>query len=67
MGFKRKHCNSRKCRKMNSYFLEKALLIVLSIIVGFLLLKSIGKILIFLLMVGAPILVVVITIKKYKR
>ncbi|WP_461614029.1 hypothetical protein [Clostridium sp. Marseille-QA1073] len=60
-------CNHKKCRKRDSDFLEKAFLIVLSVIVGLILLKSIAKILIFLLIIAMPILIVVVTVKKYKR
>lgn len=64
----RGRCWSRKkCCKRDSDFLEKAFLIVLAVIVGLLLLKSIGKILIFLLMIAAPVGVIIITVKKYKR
>ncbi|HCQ91236.1 MULTISPECIES: hypothetical protein [unclassified Clostridium] len=60
-------CNRKKRCKRDSDFLEKAFLIVLSVIVGLILLKSIAKILIFLLIIAMPILIVVVTVKKYKR
>jgi hypothetical protein len=64
----RGRCWSRKkCCKLESDVIEKGFLIVLAVIVGLLLLKSIGKILIFLLMIAAPIVVIIITVKKYKR
>ncbi|GAA0121114.1 MAG: hypothetical protein KID00_06235 [Clostridium argentinense] len=67
MGFKKKYCKLKKCKKTSSDFLEKAFLITLGVIVGLLLLKSIGRILIFLLMIAAPVVVIVITVKKYKH